>query len=414
MLSPLNAPVLAKPPPPSRQSAAPGNGEGAAEDFAHALDNAVSKQPSGAERERLRGAARSPPGREAANANNAAKAQPQPTPALVKGKTGEALPPQDDDEPLATDGSPAAPGVTTLLAELRAAAPTATAGASVDAAGKTAITPEPSVPSDPSAPSASPARAMQSDSAKRSSHGIAAGTSNATTGHDAGVAMSLAAAAATNRTSAEGGGNNSESSRDSFAQQLAAAAPQTGLASQGDTAFGMPALLAAAAPGAAGAAGAAAVAVQAEAHLPATPGSADFGPQLGAQISTFVRNGIEHARLHLNPAEMGPVSVQIQLDGQTALVHLSAENPHTRQALEEAMHLLAGSLREAGLTLTGGGVFERPRQGDGAQAQADTGAGPGGQRDRSGGRPGGYNDDVQSAELLPLLARRRGVVDLVA
>ncbi len=381
MLSPLNAPVLPTappppPPPPSRQSTAPANGETASEDFAHALDHAVAKQPQGVERERLRGAARSNPDREAANAHNAAKSEPRPMPALVEGKTGQTLPPQEDDEQLATDGLPTPPGVATLLAELRA---------------------------------------MQSDNPKRPSRGIAAGTSNATTGHDAGVATSLAAAAAaTGRTSAEGGGNGSESSRDSFAQQLAAAAPQTSIAAQGDTAFGMLTLLAAAAPGAAGAAGAAAMAVQAEVHLPATPGSADFGPQLGTQISTFVRDGIEHARLHLNPAEMGPVSVQIQIDGQTALVHLSAENPHTRQALEEAMHLLAGSLREAGLTLTGGGVFERPRQGDGAQAQADTGAGSGGQRDRSDGRPGGRNEDVQRAELAPLLARRRGVVDLVA
>ena len=380
MLSPLNAPVLPTapppPPPPSRQNAAPANGETAPEDFAHALDHAVAKQPQGVERERLRGAARSNPDREAANAHNAAKSEPRPMPALVEGKTGQTLPPQEDDEQLATDGLPTPPGVATLLAELRA---------------------------------------MQSDNPKRPSRGIAAGTSNATTGHDAGVATSLAAAAAaTGRTSAEGGGNGSESSSDSFAQQLAAAAPQTSIAAQGDTAFGMLTLLAAAAPGAAGAAGAAAMAVQAEVHLPATPGHADFGPQLGTQISTFVRDGIEHARLHLNPAEMGPVSVQIQLDGQTALVHLSAENPHTRQALEEAMHLLAGSLREAGLTLTGGGVFERPRQGDGAQAQADTGAGSGGQRDRSDGRPGGRNEDVQRAELAPLLARRRGVVDLVA
>ena len=41
---------------------------------------------------------------------------------------------------------------------------------------------------------------------------------------------------------------------------------------------------------------------------------------------------------------------------------MAAENGLTRQALEQSMPLLAGSLREAGLTLSGGGVFEQPRQ----------------------------------------------------
>ena len=140
-----------------------------------------------------------------------------------------------------------------------------------------------------------------------------------------------------------------------------------------------------------------------EAHLPAAPGSAEFSTQLGAQLTTFVRDGVQHARLHLNPAEMGPVSVQIQLDGQSAQVHLAAEHGLTRQALEQSMPLLAGSLREAGLTLSGGGVFEQPRQPrDGAPAAPD----------------GSRRGDDTGAEVAPrptaAAVHRRGVVDLVA
>ena len=154
-----------------------------------------------------------------------------------------------------------------------------------------------------------------------------------------------------------------------------------------------------------------------EAQVPATPGSAQFGAQLGAQISTFVRDGIEHARLHLNPAEMGPVSVQIQIDGQTALVHLSAENAHTRQALEQALPLLAGSLREAGLTLSGGGVFEQARQGGGAQTGREAGH-DAGSHARNGSQGddglGSLADEGLHAASNATPARRRGVVDLVA
>jgi flagellar hook-length control protein FliK len=140
----------------------------------------------------------------------------------------------------------------------------------------------------------------------------------------------------------------------------------------------------------------------AQAQLPASPGSPDFGPQLGAQITTFVRDGIEHAQLHLNPADMGPVSVQIQLDGQAAQVHLSADHPLTRQALEASMPQLASQLSEAGLTLSGGGVFEQPRQDRDAQPQPRQGRGEG---------------ERQRGERMPapaLAPARRGVVDLVA
>ncbi|MDP1902200.1 MAG: flagellar hook-length control protein FliK [Rubrivivax sp.] len=165
-----------------------------------------------------------------------------------------------------------------------------------------------------------------------------------------------------------------------------------------------PALAAAPAPGAAPAPAAPAPTPATSTLLTARPGSAEFGPQLGTQITTFVRDGVQHARLELNPAEMGPVTVRIELDGATAKVHLMAEHAQTRQALEQAMPLLAGSLREAGMTLGGGGVFEQPRQPQpgGTGAPAPT--------------PGDADDGAQ-ALLTPAPAaalRRRGVVDLVA
>ena len=160
-----------------------------------------------------------------------------------------------------------------------------------------------------------------------------------------------------------------------------------------------------------GATATAALPAAAQAQLPASPGSAQFAPQFSAQITTFVRNGIENARLHLNPADMGPVSVRIQIDGNQALIHLGAEQALTRQALEQAMPLLASSLREAGLTLAGGGVFEQARQGQNPDAQAP-------RDDQTASRSGtaqglaghaGLGGDAQAPA-----GRRRGVVDLIA
>jgi len=143
-----------------------------------------------------------------------------------------------------------------------------------------------------------------------------------------------------------------------------------------------------------------------EGLLSARPGTADFAPQLGAQLAVWVRDGVHEARLQLNPADMGPVRVEIQLDGSAAQVSLSAANDQTRQALQDALPGLAGSLREAGFTLAGGGVFDQPPQ----------------QRDNDGrkagdGRLGAAGSDSSStagAVAQPLLPRRRGLVDLVA
>jgi flagellar hook-length control protein FliK len=154
-------------------------------------------------------------------------------------------------------------------------------------------------------------------------------------------------------------------------------------------------------------------ALPAEARLPASPGTPAFADELGAQLSTFVKEGVQHARLELNPKEMGPVTVQIQLNGGSAHLSFAAEHAQTRQALEQALPTLAGNLREAGLTLSGGGVFEQaPQPQPQAQRDAEGGSGRGQGRGGQGGSEG-PDAGALAAPGQPA-PRRRGVVDLVA
>jgi flagellar hook-length control protein FliK len=159
-----------------------------------------------------------------------------------------------------------------------------------------------------------------------------------------------------------------------------------------------------------------AAAPPAEASVAARPGSPAFAGELSARLVTFVREGVEHARLHLNPAEMGPVEVRIRIEGDAARVLLAAEQAPTRQWLEQALPSLAGGLREAGLTLAGGGVFERGHGGGGGGS--DDGDGGDGRAPEGGrGAPRGDADQAlgEAAAARALgLPRRRGVVDLVA
>ena len=99
-----------------------------------------------------------------------------------------------------------------------------------------------------------------------------------------------------------------------------------------------------------------------QAPLQAQVGRPEFAPALGNQITTFVREGIRQAELTLNPAEMGPVTVNIALQGQHAQVDFIAAHAATRVALEQSLPALASALHQAGFTLTGGGVSDqRPR-----------------------------------------------------
>ena len=106
---------------------------------------------------------------------------------------------------------------------------------------------------------------------------------------------------------------------------------------------------------------------------PATTQSPEFAGQLAAQVSVWVADGVQQARLNLNPADMGPISVQIRIDGDQAQVAFAADAALTREAIERGLPELAAALREQGLTLSGGGVFEH-RSGTGRGSAGRDGA----------------------------------------
>lgn len=139
--------------------------------------------------------------------------------------------------------------------------------------------------------------------------------------------------------------------------------------------------------------------------LPTPATAPEFREALGVQVSVLARDGVQHAELHLNPAEMGPISVQIALTGTQAQVDFGAESLATRQIIEAGLPELASALRDAGFTLTGGGVSQHPRGRSDGTAGDD--AGPRSHR----GRAGDAADPVAQriATRLP-----QGAVDLYA
>ena len=98
--------------------------------------------------------------------------------------------------------------------------------------------------------------------------------------------------------------------------------------------------------------------------------SPGFAGALGVHVSLLARGGVQEAELHLNPADMGPVSIRIQLDGTDAQVQFGADLAQTRQAIEAGLPELASALRDAGFTLSGGGVSQHAGQRSGGEGGA--------------------------------------------
>ena len=138
--------------------------------------------------------------------------------------------------------------------------------------------------------------------------------------------------------------------------------------------------------------------------------SPTFAPALGLQLSVLARDGIEQARMQLNPESMGPISVQLSVAGNQVNIDFVASQAPTREALEQSMPELASAMRDAGFTMTGGGVFQQAR--DGA---ADGQAGSPGSSGAAGRRAG--DDEAAGDGTAPIptrLVTPRGLVDVFA
>lgn len=119
---------------------------------------------------------------------------------------------------------------------------------------------------------------------------------------------------------------------------------------------------------------AAPTAPETRATLAPTPGTPAFTEAMGVQLSTWLEEGVQHAWLELNPADLGPIDVRIALGDGAARIELGADVASTRAALADALPQLAEALGDAGLSLSGGGVSDfsggGARGGDDARANA--------------------------------------------
>lgn len=133
-------------------------------------------------------------------------------------------------------------------------------------------------------------------------------------------------------------------------------------------------------------------------------GDEGFDQAIGARVGWLADQKIGHAHITLNPDDLGPVDVRLQMNGDK--VHASFSSPHVdvRQALESSLPRLRELLGEQGFQLTHADVGHR-NSGDGGTSGQNTGSGRNGD-----GEPSLGDTTVSAAQLI----RQRGLLDAYA
>ncbi len=112
--------------------------------------------------------------------------------------------------------------------------------------------------------------------------------------------------------------------------------------------------------------------------LSAAIGSTDWAADLGQQMVDMVTRGDQQVDLRLHPAELGPLSISLNLNDGSTQAQFQAAHASVRAAVEQALPQLREALATQGIALGQASVSDQPsRQAAGGQAQRDPQANPG-------------------------------------
>jgi flagellar hook-length control protein FliK len=86
-------------------------------------------------------------------------------------------------------------------------------------------------------------------------------------------------------------------------------------------------------------------------HIPARVGSSGWDQQVGQKIVWMAADGEQSAELTLNPPDLGPLQVVLNVSNDGASVEFSSNQLEVRQALENALPRLREMMSESGIAL---------------------------------------------------------------
>ncbi|MBT8439665.1 MAG: flagellar hook-length control protein FliK [Gammaproteobacteria bacterium] len=95
-----------------------------------------------------------------------------------------------------------------------------------------------------------------------------------------------------------------------------------------------------------------------QAVITETVGMADWGQGMGKQVVWMVNQNISRAEIRLNPANLGPIEVRIDMDNDQVNVAFTSRHAEVREAVEQALPRLREMLEEKGLNLSDADVSQ--------------------------------------------------------
>ncbi len=130
--------------------------------------------------------------------------------------------------------------------------------------------------------------------------------------------------------------------------------------------------------------------------------SQKWGPALGSRIVTMVAEGVQEARIQLDPPELGSMELKLQVHQDQTSVQVQVQNNQVRDVLEANAQRLRDALAQQGMTLSG---FDVSTQSGSSQQQSGQ---PGSDGNDQYGSDGVLTTDDESSLQEP-----RGVVSAV-
>jgi flagellar hook-length control protein FliK len=136
-------------------------------------------------------------------------------------------------------------------------------------------------------------------------------------------------------------------------------------------------------------------------------GSPAWDQQLGQKVIWMAAGGMQSATLTLNPPDLGPLQVVLNVSNDQATVNFTSNQPEVRQALEAAMPKLREMMGEAGVSL-----------GHTSVSSGNASEDHGGARQESARQSGAATGDSALAQTISVPAARgtalQGMVDTFA
>lgn len=112
----------------------------------------------------------------------------------------------------------------------------------------------------------------------------------------------------------------------------------------------------------------------AHAAVAAPVGAPAFANELSQRVVVFAGQKVQRAEIAVTPAELGPITVSIEVRGQEATLAFAASSHATRAAIEDALPRLREMLSAQGLQLAGAHVGSEPRRDPYRPARRDSSA----------------------------------------